>query len=554
MSLPESRWLLVVAVLAAWWTAAAVGRPAAVDESVAVPVNDDDGEPAPNEENASGTFVGVPEIRNLQNVDAALCRRLAAMTDRDLAFLEAGLSNIGGAPPQEDEPADGEMMMGDMPQADAITQDQWSSATAPVTVRTDLLFLERESSKKRRIQSIQNQIMQYMGRSSPSQISPIPTNSNQPTAVKKIMDTVTNLMSYPSDVMHTESAVEKVQSFFPICYVPKNTNDDDNWNSKKAMNLMFSISLPKAPGGVSVNINMTKLRLFKHFITCTSQTSVETDDSQICQPISSKKNAKLANSSSAEAMSTTEDKQIRVSVYIRLMKKKVTVKRKLLDSRMLPYYGEKWTEWNIHKAFKTWRNQTHNFTITVEVEDEDGNFLPVTRFFKPMNCTEPEQTIAAISKPIPGLVMESVHKGLQNDGDETMTMSPQMALSLNLPRYPIVDVTTVEVPAVAEQGRGVAQLFNRHAVVAVRTTSWRPDRSNEHGAYPRIRHGNGSHNKAAAEPTDPDTLPPPAMDFSRMGEDLRDRVVNKIVLVKVKATTTTETPTGSTASPGAAAT
>lgn len=59
---------------------------------------------------------------------------------------------------------------------------------------------------------------------------------------------------------------------------------------------------------------------------------------------------------------------------------------------MLSYYDEKWTEWNIHKAFKTWRNQTHNFTITVEVEDEDGNFLPVSRFFKPMNCTGAEQT------------------------------------------------------------------------------------------------------------------------------------------------------------------
>lgn len=141
MLLHQSRWLLVVTVLAAWWTAAAVGRPATVDESVAV--NDDDGEPAPNE-NVSDTFVGVPEIRNLQNVDAALCKRLAAMTDRDLASLEAGLSNIGGAPPQENEPTDGEMMMGDMPQSDVITQDQWSSATAPVTVRTDLLFLDRE--------------------------------------------------------------------------------------------------------------------------------------------------------------------------------------------------------------------------------------------------------------------------------------------------------------------------------------------------------------------------------------------------------------------------
>lgn len=65
--------------------------------------------------------------------------------------------------------------------------------------------------------------MQYMGRSSPTpmsnihQISPIQTNSNQPTAVKKIMDTVTSLMSDPSGVIRTDSMVEKVQSFFPIC-------------------------------------------------------------------------------------------------------------------------------------------------------------------------------------------------------------------------------------------------------------------------------------------------------------------------------------------------
>lgn len=146
--------------------------------------------------------------------------------------------------------------------------------------------------------------------------------------------------------------------------------------------------------------------------------------------------------------------------------------------------------------------------------------------------------------------METLHRGLQN-GDGTATMSPQMALSLNLPRYPIVDVTTVEVPAV-EQAHGAMRVFNAHVVSAVRTTSWRPDKPNDHGQYTRIRHENGSHNKAAAaaaNSTDSKTLPPPpTMDFSRMGEDLRDRVVNKIMLVKVKATSTTEPPMGWTTS------
>lgn len=79
-------------------------------------------------------------------------------------------------------------------------------------------------SKKRRIQAIQNQLMEYMGRlpSSPQSnshpILPIQPNANKTTAVKKMLDTVTNLLAYPSDVTrNTDTAVEKVQSFFPIC-------------------------------------------------------------------------------------------------------------------------------------------------------------------------------------------------------------------------------------------------------------------------------------------------------------------------------------------------
>lgn len=55
---------------------------------------------------------------------------------------------------------------------------------------------------------------------------------------------------------------------------------------------------------------------------------------------------------------------------------------------MVPYYSVKWTEWNIRTAVKNWRQDPiRNFGISVEVEDEDGNLLPVNRFFKPMNCT-----------------------------------------------------------------------------------------------------------------------------------------------------------------------
>lgn len=88
-----------------------------------------------------------------------------------------------------------------------------------------LFFFLFLSTKKRRIQSIQNQLMLYMGRSTPSSVpnthpnSPTQANPNQPTAEKIMLDTVTSLMSNRGDVVTrtTDSAVEKVQSFFPIC-------------------------------------------------------------------------------------------------------------------------------------------------------------------------------------------------------------------------------------------------------------------------------------------------------------------------------------------------
>lgn len=70
-----------------------------------------------------------------------------------------------------------------------------------------------------------------------------------------------------------------------------------------------------------------------------------------------------------------------------------TVKTRLLDSRMLSYFGENWTEWNIKPAMRAWRQDPlRNFGIRIEVEDEEGNQLPTQRFFKPMKCSDDAQT------------------------------------------------------------------------------------------------------------------------------------------------------------------
>jgi hypothetical protein len=65
-----------------------------------------------------------------------------------------------------------------------------------------------------------------------------------------------------------------------------------------------------------------------------------------------------------------------------------TVKRKLLDSRMLPVYGKGgWIEFNVRPAARQWRLLGKNFGLVVEVENEDGELLKASDYFTAMNCS-----------------------------------------------------------------------------------------------------------------------------------------------------------------------
>jgi len=149
-----------------------------------------------------------------------------------------------------------------------------------------------------------------MGIRNPQILSPSPmikTGSNpvipiqQRDAIRVFYNNLNKFPTYPS-----ETFIEKTQSFYPTCklkfYVkfliwhfkpaqydmwhymlwfklyagelPKHTSEDV-WNTKESMNLMFNISLPKSSKGISINVNMARLRLYKQFVACYSQSSNE---------------------------------------------------------------------------------------------------------------------------------------------------------------------------------------------------------------------------------------------------------------------------------------
>ncbi|XP_003240932.1 uncharacterized protein LOC100575681 [Acyrthosiphon pisum] len=376
-----------------------------------------------------------------------LNNQLLKISEQDLQAIETGLTGIKTETASNDDQG---MMTGDM-SSPATTFER---ATVMPRNYSDEMS-RREKNRTLRIQIIHKKLLNFMERNhlppslmtkkDPSSVIPIQKSD----AKGKCYEKMNNFPFYPSDTF-----IEKTQSFYPICELPKHTNEDA-WNTKELMNLMFNISLPKSSEGITVNVNTARLRLYKQFVSCYSQTSNETDDSQSCQPtlFVTKKQSNLTNASVVPII--MDERLIRVSIYlnIRSLKRKRVIKRKLLDSRMVPYFSEKWTEWNIRNAAKAWhKNPARNYGISIEVEDEYGNYLPVAKFFRPINCSDDGQMMTP--KTIPGLVMEVVHNSydvpIRNPtataNNSNTNADDALALSFNMHMYPIIDVTTVEIP------------------------------------------------------------------------------------------------------------
>ncbi|VVC36741.1 Hypothetical protein CINCED_3A017224 [Cinara cedri] len=428
----HSRWLLAAVLVGSLATVSAAAR--AVD-----------GPKSDRRASTAGPQSSYPVDRGF--VDQELSRRLEALTDQELTVLETAMPQppaTNGQPPDDGE----DMMMADMPP---------STDDAQVTVQPDDQAVIRESNKKQRLRNIKLQILNYLNRApSPSPIikpNPNASSSSSLSSNQNVFQNFYQKLGVVSDSYPFDTFTEKTQSFYPGCSLPKHTNEEA-WYSTESMNIMFNITIARPSNeNFTVNVTTATLRLFKQFLNCTSLSSNETADGcpeASLEDTTSKRPNINTQSASAEAPATMmEDRQIRVSVYMytRTLKKR-KMRRRLLDSRMVPYYSEKWTEWNIRSAVKIWRQDpSRNFGLSIEIEDEDGNVLPIERFFKSMNCS-PGMAQMSTPKPIPGFLVEYGFRimGGANGTANVSALSPTDALYSNAYRYPMLDLSTIEVP------------------------------------------------------------------------------------------------------------
>uniref|UniRef100_A0A1B6C4D2 TGF-beta propeptide domain-containing protein n=1 Tax=Clastoptera arizonana TaxID=38151 RepID=A0A1B6C4D2_9HEMI len=298
--------------------------------------------------------------------------------------------------------------------------------------------IARERTKEMRIQDIKQTILTHLFNKGTPPVFHVNSTNHQVKMQQELLrsfnEQLRNKKTFPPGGVYTE----KVQSFYPSCYVPKNT-DEDLWNGGEAMNLWFDLSQKLSLQGTSVNIVAAKLRLHKE-----SQANVTVGLPGICPPVVSEENGDSKASKFQFCYPTSpynDDKQIRVSVYwfTRSLKKHKRVKRKLLDSQMHSIYGDAWTEWNIRGAVKSWRDTGRNFGLTVEVENEDGDLLPAYKYFTAMNCSKQ----ASISSPLPAFLARAIAEATAN---RTLSSSKSQAYHYNTLPFPILDLCTIESP------------------------------------------------------------------------------------------------------------
>nr|CAD7395924.1 unnamed protein product [Timema poppensis] len=119
-----------------------------------------------------------------------------------------------------------------------------------------------------------------------------------------------------------------------------------------------------------------------------------------------------------------------------------SLKRKLLDSRMVSIYGEEWLEFNVKSAARVWRESGKNFGLSIQVEDEDNQVLPAVKYFSFMDCSNEAST----ARPIPGFLVNAARDYiLESTRNETNTRRSN-TIYLDSLMFPMIDLFTIEMP------------------------------------------------------------------------------------------------------------
>ncbi|XP_046652736.1 uncharacterized protein LOC124343460 isoform X2 [Daphnia pulicaria] len=197
----------------------------------------------------------------------------------------------------------------------------------------------------------------------------------------------------------TVDLYERTRYLQPSCDGPKHA-DEEIWSSGSSSPLSFHLFFnlsgiqSQTRNGFQLFVTGAKLRLLK-FVEGEAFPSVnlgpeKADTSSgfvgLEQPLQMLKAVPFFDT----PLQPSDEEKIRVSVhnYTRALKRNRVQKKKLLDSQMAMAKEENFMKLDIKLAARWWLAPGgRNFGLAIEVEDTDGQRKPVTRFFRPRNCS-----------------------------------------------------------------------------------------------------------------------------------------------------------------------
>lgn len=240
----------------------------------------------------------------------------------------------------------------------------------------------RESQKQRRIQFIQVQILERLGFQNKPNVTFVVSEDRRKQITRKLEEL---RVEQDNDLIQNNEEVyaERVQSFYPSCSLPRNT-DKEVWDDPNNFHIYYNISSPRQMQGTSINVSSARLRLFK--------TNDEAEEAKTA--VESNNEPEMLNDPSwfdVTGSRILDEKRMRVTVfqYLKPLRRNRRPKKKLLDSKMISLGYNGWIDFNIRPSIRDWfENGNKNFGLEVILEDEHEASQNPSEFIQNMNCSE----------------------------------------------------------------------------------------------------------------------------------------------------------------------
>lgn len=239
----------------------------------------------------------------------------------------------------------------------------------------------RERKRQERLFVIQTQILQRLRIQKQPNITSSIFSEDDQKKIEMLVGRMQNMGAVESDLdSHVRLHVQRLQSFYPSCSLPNNT-DKAMWENPSSFRIYYDIPFSRRSSGTEVTIMRAKLRLYQvgnydvhpNFVGWQTQFASSSRFRQLDGLFP----RAIANSIN-----------VNIFQFLKPLRFNRKERKRLIDSRTIPGDYQGWVEFDVLPALNFWlQHSNRNYGFEVTVEDAFGNKLNGSLHFQNMNCS-----------------------------------------------------------------------------------------------------------------------------------------------------------------------